>query len=127
MELRQERRPDHLYVHASGPFDLRQARAGLQAVIAACVDAGLTRILVDGREVTTTISIADRYDLATQLAGFGHGRVRMAIVMSAANLFTKTFEDTALNRGVPMRTTGSMNEALEFLQLAPTDAEGHKP
>ena len=124
MELRQELRPDHLFVHASGPFDLRQARAALQAVIRACIEARLTRILVDGREVTTTISIADRYELATQLAGLGHGRVRMAIVMSAANLFTKTFEDTALNRGVPMRTTGSLNEALEFLQLAPGVGQG---
>ena len=35
------------------------------------------------------------------------------------NLFTKTLEDTAANRGAPLRTTDSMSEAREFLQLAP--------
>lgn len=118
MELRHEVRSDHVFVHATGEFDLRQAREGLQAVIRLCLETGCSKILVDGREIPTVVSIADRYELATLLAGLGQGRVRMAIVMSTPNMFTKTFEDTALNRGVPMRSTDSMNEAREFLQLA---------
>ena len=47
--------------------------------------------------------------------------------MSTPNMFTKTFEDTALNRGVPMRTTDSMKEAYEFLQLPDPETQGKNP
>src|SRR5688572_18474831 len=100
MELRYEARPDHLLVHASGEFDYEAARQGLSTVIRACNEAGLGKILVDGRGITTLVSIADRFELATQLS-------------------TETLEDTAANRGAPLRTTDSMAEAREFLQLGP--------
>jgi hypothetical protein len=116
MELSFEALPGHLRVTARGAFDLQQARAGLAAMVARCLDAGLDRILVDGRGISTPVSIAERYDLATSLAAAGTG-IRMAIVVSTAHMFTKTLEDTALNRGVAMRTTDSMKEALEFLQI----------
>jgi hypothetical protein len=44
--------------------------------------------------------------------------VRLAIVVAHINLFTKTLEDTATNRGVAVRTTASMQEAAEFLGIA---------
>ena len=119
MELSFEVRPDHLLVHAAGDFDHEAAKLGMSSVIKACTEKGVSRILVDGRGITTLVSIADRFDLATQLATESKGALRMAVVVAAANLFTKTFEDTAANRGAPLRTTDSMQEALDFLQLAP--------
>jgi hypothetical protein len=119
MELRFESRPDHLLVHAGGAFDYVQARAGLKTLIEACADQGLSRILIDGRNITTLVSIADRFELATQLSTESRGALRMAVVVAAANMFTKTFEDTAANRGAPLRTTDSMKEAREFLQIGP--------
>jgi len=119
MELRYEARPDHLLVHASGEFDYEAARQGLSTVIRACNEAGLGKILVDGRGITTLVSIADRFELATQLSTESKGMVRMAVVVATMNLFTKTLEDTAANRGAPLRTTDSMAEAREFLQLGP--------
>jgi hypothetical protein len=117
MELRYEARPDHLLVHAAGEFDHLAARQGLSNVIKACGERGLSRILVDGRGITTLVSIADRFDLASQLTAESKGALRMAVVVAAANMFTKTLEDSANNRGAQLRTTDSMKEALEFLQL----------
>ena len=119
MDLRYEARPDHLLVHAAGEFDYAAARQGLSSIINACNEKGLSRILVDGRGITTLVSIADRFELATQLSTESKGAVRMAVVVATMNLFTKTLEDTAANRGAPLRTTDSMKEAREFLQLTP--------
>jgi len=117
MELVFEPRPDHLLVRAVGQFDMQQARQGLETLARLCQQHGLTRILVDASGITTRISISDRYDLATWLATVGSGRMRMAILVSPKNMFTKTFEDTAANRGIPVRTTDSLREALDYLQL----------
>jgi hypothetical protein len=119
MDLRFESRPDHLLVLAAGEFDHVAAKQGLSSVIKECNVQGLSRILVDGRGITTLVSIADRFDIATQLATESQGALRMAVVVAAANMFTKTLEDAAANRGTPLRTTDSMQEAREFLQLAP--------
>ena len=115
MDLRYEMRKDHLRVVASGRFDAARARIELSNIIRQSASSGLSRILVDARGITDAVPISDRYDLATQLADQSHGRVRLAIVVAEVNLFTKTLEDTATNRGVAVRTTGSMDEAVEFL------------
>lgn len=119
MDLRYEARPDHLLVTAAGEFDHVAARQGMTTIIQACGDKGLSRILVDGRGITSLVSIADRFDLATQLSTESKGNLRMAVVVAAANMFTKTMEDVAANRAAPLRTTDSMKEAREFLDLGP--------
>jgi hypothetical protein len=119
MEMRYESRPDHLLVMAAGPFDYEDARRGLKGIIQTCTDPGIHRILIDGRGITTLVSIADRFDLASQLTAESKGVLRMAVVMATDQMFTKTFEDAAVNRAAPLRTTDSMKEAREFLELAP--------
>jgi hypothetical protein len=119
MQITHEVRPDHLLVLAAGDFDLQQARAGLGEALRESQARGITRILVDGRGITTQVSIADRYDIATQLATYAQGRLRIAIVAGEDNMFTKTLEDTARNRGVNLVTTDSMRTAREYLGLAP--------
>ena len=119
MDLRYEAKPDHLLVMAAGEFDHVAAKQGLSTIIKACGEKGVSRILVDGRGITSLVSIADRFDLATQLTTESKGVLRMAVVVAAANMFTKTTEDVAANRGAPLRTTDSMKEAREFLELSP--------
>jgi hypothetical protein len=118
MEMRFESRPDHLLVHAAGPFDYDDAKRGLHSIIQTCSDKGISRILVDGRGITTLVSIADRFDLASQLTE-SKSALRMAVVMATDQMFTKTVEDKVANREAPLRTTDSMKEAREFLDLAP--------
>ena len=118
MEFSYELRPGHLVLRASGAFDLQRARHALGELLRESQAREVFRILVDGRGITTPVSIADRYDLATQLAGSGAGKLRIAIVVAPENRFSKTLEDTARNRGVNLRTTDSMEEALRFLEIA---------
>lgn len=117
MELKLELREDHVHVRADGPYDPAEARRGMIQVVKACEASGLTRILVDGRGIPDPVPISDRYDLATLLASLGAGRLRMAIVVSPENMYTKTLEDTATNRGLNVRTTASLDEAMDYLEL----------
>lgn len=117
MESRLEVLPDHVAVHCRGEFDAAEARALIARIVSQVAAAKQDRVLVDLREVETTIGIGDRYDLAALLARGGAERLRIAILVSPGNLFTKTFEDTATNRGLAVRTTTSLAEAREFLGL----------
>jgi hypothetical protein len=118
MELRYEMRRDHLRVEALGPYDAQRARIELCNILRQSASSGQTRILIDARGITAPASDADRYALATQLADKSQGRVRLAIVVEPTHRETQTFEDTANNRGVAVKTTTSMEEALEFLGVA---------
>jgi hypothetical protein len=94
-----------------------RARAAVDEIMALCRKHGLTRAMVDGQAIDTLIPISDRYDMATMFAAVAIGRTRVSLLMSTENMFSKTFENTAANRGIPVRTTDSLQEALAFLQL----------
>ena len=118
MDMRYEMRRDHLRVVVEGAYDAQRARIELCNILRQSASSGQTRILIDARGITAPVSIADRYELATQLADKSQGRVRLAIVVEPTHRETQTFEDTANNRGVAVKTTTSMEEALEFLGVA---------
>ena len=117
MDVTYEVRPGYVMVRALGPWDVAQARNAIEQLVQRCDANQLTRVMVDGSGITTVIPISDRYDMATQFAAATHGRMRMALLVSTENMFSKTFENTAANRGVHVRTTDSLQEALAFLQL----------
>lgn len=118
MDLKLDTRPDHLRVVVTGAFERAAAREGLAQMVSQSQATGLTRILIDGRGIAGLVSIADRYELATSLAAMAGSKLRVAILVSPANMFTKTLEDTATNRGAQVRTTASLDEALAFLGIA---------
>ena len=120
MNVRHQALPDHLLVLADGDFDLNRARVGLGEALREAQSRRLVRMLVDAREISTNVSVADRYDLATQLAGAMPAGLRVAIVVAPENMFTKTLEDTARNRGVALITTDSMEAARAYLGLPST-------
>jgi hypothetical protein len=112
-----EIRPHYLLAKAKGAWDVTRGRAAVEQIMALCRQHQLTRVLVDGQAITTLIPISDRYDMATMFAAIAGGRTRVSLLMSTENMFSKTFENTAANRGSHMRTTDSLQEALAFLQL----------
>lgn len=118
MQVRYEPRSDHLLAIVSGPFVAARARAVLGDILRECQARSATKLLVDARGVSPGVSVADRYDLATQIAEYGAGRVRIAVLVAPENMFTKTLEDTATNRGAAVRTTASLEEALAYLDVA---------
>ena len=117
MESRLEIRSGHLAVECRGEFDVAEARTLIARIVSQSAATKLERVLVDLRGIETTIGIGDRYDVASLLARAGAERLRIAILVTPENLFTKTFEDTATNRGLAVRTTASPAEAREFLDL----------
>ena len=117
MDVRIEALGDYVLMQAIGPFDSREARAGLERAVRETRAAGLTHLLVDGRGISTTVPISERYDLATLLAGSGAVGLRIAVVVTTDNMFSKTMENTASNRGVALHTTDSIDEARAFLGL----------
>ncbi len=122
MDVKIEIQPGHVHVVARGEFDAEAAKAGIVAVIGACRRSGVNRVLIDARSITTAVSIMHRYEFAKTLADQAEARVRMAIVVSGENMFSKTLEETALNLGMDVRTTDSMAEGLIYLGL-PIDAK----
>ena len=117
MDIAFEVRPHYVMARIAGAWDVASARHAMDQLVRQCDVAGVTRIMVDGSAIATVIPISDRYDMATQFAAASGGRMRMALLMSTENMFSKTFENTAANRGAHVRTTDSMQEALAFLQL----------
>ncbi|HUP28584.1 MAG TPA: hypothetical protein VM122_00315 [Usitatibacter sp.] len=117
MDVTYELRPHYVIARAAGAWDVAASRVALQEILRLCKENSLTRVMVDGTRIDTLIPISDRYDMASMLAEVAGGRTRMALLMSTENMFSKTFENTAANRGIHVRTTDSLQEALAFLQL----------
>ena len=117
METRLEARGDHLWLACHGEFDVAAARSIIVDVVAQANAQGIDRVLADMRGISTTVGIGDRYDLAALLARAGAGRLRVAVLVEPRNAFTKTFENTATNRGLALLTTTSLAEARAFLGL----------
>ncbi|HET9651047.1 MAG TPA: hypothetical protein VFP36_02595 [Usitatibacter sp.] len=117
MEVRIEPQADYVHVVAKGAFDAAAAGEGIARVVAACVERNLERVLIDGRSITNAVSVLERYEFAKTLAEQARSRIRMAIVVSRENMFSKTLEETARNLGMDVRTTDSMAEGLIDLDL----------
>ena len=119
MDLQYDLKNDHLFVVAHGAFIPAEASEGLAYMIGVCEAKAISRIFVDGRLITTPVSIADRFDIATQLASMAPASLRMAILVAPENMISKTLENTAANHGAQVRTTDSANEAWDYLGLEP--------
>lgn len=116
MRFQYESGNGYLRVVVDGPFDPGEARRGLGDLLREAQTRAADRILIDARGISSPVSISDRYDLATQLASAGSRQLRVAFLVAADNMFTKTLEDTATNRGMSVRTTASEQEALDYLR-----------
>ena len=118
MEVRIELQPGYIHVVAKGEFDAAVARGGIVRIVATCKESGLDRVLIDGRSIDTAVSEMQRYELALTLAEeAAPAQLRMAIVVSDDNMFSKALEQSAKKMGIDVRTTGSMAEGLIFLGL----------
>lgn len=117
MEVRIEPQTHHVRVVVKGEFDAAVARGGVVSIVAACRELGVDAVLIDGRGITSPISVLDRYEIAKALADEARRRLRLAIVVTRENMTSKTFEETAVNMGMEVRTTESMAEALTYLEL----------
>jgi hypothetical protein len=125
MDVRIEIEQDHVHVFVGGEFDVAAARDGIVRIVDTCRRSGLQRVLIDGRGIDSTVSVLHRQEIALTLAlEKAPAHLRMAIVVSRDNMFTKALEQTCAKMKIDVRTTESMAEALVFLGLPIQGAPG---
>ena len=109
---------DYLEIVVSGAFSLADGKRGVDELFRASAAHPSGKVLIDGRAIPTQVDIASRFALAEYLAT-GAGRPLCIAVLVTTELarLTKTFENTAVNRGVKLISTDSMEEARAFLEL----------
>lgn len=117
-------KPHCLYVKAVGEFSVAGMKAMSLAIIAALVEHPSSKCLLDCRQVVGTRTLAERFswiefsaDESSKLPLISN-RVRIAYVGAADRLDPGRFGETvAINRGLNVMVTGSLDEALRWLDL----------
>ena len=122
LDVKLENRPGHIYAVATGEFDLDEARRAILRIAGACRAAGVDAVLIDARAIASQVNVMHRHELALTLAlEKAPAHLRMAVVVSRDNMFTKALEQSATKMKIDVRTTASMAEALAFLGLQSRD------
>lgn len=119
MDMHIEAKADHVRVRLAGEFDPLQARDGILRIAQICRSERLARVLIDARGITTRVPVEQRQAIAKVISDETGVRLRMAVVVSPENMFTKALEQTSASLGVEVHTTDSMAEGLMFLDLLP--------
>lgn len=119
MRSRLEIRDGYVHLEVGGTLDTGPARVLIGELFQACSAHRLNCVLVDARGIEGMVAIAERFELARTLAESRTGPVRIAVLVDPPQMVTKTLEDSACNRGVPVRTTVDVQEAYRFLGLEP--------
>jgi hypothetical protein len=112
---------EFLRTDVDGKIDLGTSRDVLKAVVAASSQSGLYRVLVDVRGVAHDISIADLYDLASDLEALGVGaRHRIATLHETAEGLERAgyFSVLARARGHAVRAFSDFETAVAWLSEA---------
>ena len=119
MRSRIEIRDGHVHVAVGGTFDAEAGRRLIGEMFDACAIHHVNCVFVDARGIESTVAIAERFEMARTLAESRTGPVKIAVLVDPPQMVTKTLEDSACNRGVPVRTTVDVQEAYRFLGLEP--------
>jgi hypothetical protein len=121
-EIRKE--ADHTRIDVAGEYEAGAATRILEAGIEAALAQGNRRLLVDARQLTGNPRTMQRFELGESLARYYHEKrgkdfIRLAIVGNVPLIDPERFgEIVANNRGLPIKVTTDIEEALRFLELA---------
>lgn len=123
LSLRIEPRDTYLYVVLTGAFSLPEAKTLSLRILDACVEHRITKVLVDVHAVSGPISVMERFDYAEFLSQKHLEYVarklppaRFAYVGTEPIIDPGRFGETvAVNRGMAIRATTDLREALRWL------------
>lgn len=114
-------RADYVEAVASGEVDLPDGKACLDEILHLCHQHQLSKVLVNGLQLSDRVSVSSRFGLGEYLATAAAPGVRVAILTTTHVLRqSKALQNTANNRGAQVITTDSMDEALAFLRSTRT-------
>ena len=129
MELQEvEPQPDYLKVVVSGSFDLHLAIGLTPRIFDACVAHRASKLLIDGRTVTGTMTITDRYIYADNFANQytarriagSFKRLQIAVVGSHEIVDPLRFGEKILTmRGMHAKVLTDFDRALTWLGTGP--------
>jgi hypothetical protein len=109
---------EFLRTDVNGHIDLESSREVLRAIVRASASLGLYRVLVDARGTPHSISIADVYDLASDLDALGvTPRHRIATLHETPEGLERAgyFSILARSRGHAIRAFSDFEDALAWL------------
>lgn len=106
-----------LKVHASGEDEsLEEVLAYGKAIIEAALENRSGMILCDERKLKYRLTVFDTFDLAEQAVAYVSSLVKIALVCSKENVSDgKFFETVTQNRGLMVKVTTDMEEAVAWL------------
>ena len=108
---------DHLAVRFKGEFNAAVGKAVVDTMVASCRQAGLSRILLDCREMGGAISILDRFDMAEYGARVIDRHITIALVGREEDILPDNFfENAAVSRGVRVKVFSDAGEAVGWLR-----------
>lgn len=116
-------RSDHVRVLCEGAYVLIDFLQVIQTALETATRAHLTKILFDCRKLQGQLTITQRYDLGAQGAALytktlESGCILMVMLGNEPLIDPRRFaEVVANNRGVPVKATTDLQEALNWLQL----------
>jgi two-component system, OmpR family, response regulator len=118
----------------TGDLDMKVSKQGFAQIDAAGNELRVYTVLIDLRDVKSKLSIANIYDLASELGEYGDTFRRKTAVLVRANedLVQATFfENAAQNRGFEVKTFTVFEDAIIWLsgitQLTEDQSDGHTP
>jgi hypothetical protein len=84
-------------------------------------DSGVSRILVDHRDIPNTLSTMERYRYAAEIAKHFRG-IKIAFVQDAPLRDPRRFGETvAVNLGANIRLFSTLEEAYDWLEIEPAN------
>ena len=126
------RQENYLSASITGECSLSEAKDHFKQILDACVEYKLSRALVDVRTITILLpmTITKRFEFAEFLArAYWEGPIRelrgfrLACVGNPAHVDPGGFGETvARNRGVNVKITTNMDEALAWIQAEPVES-----
>jgi len=110
-----------ILVAGDGEFDLADSKRIIETAIDSALEQKVPRILIDARSVTGKPTTMQRFEFANHVVTLYRQRerarfIRIAVVGFKPLIDPNRFGETvAVNRGVPLRVTTNITEAIEWL------------
>ena len=127
--VRNEPKEGFLHIFLEGEYDLPEIPRILQGIIDGCVDHKATKVLIDLRSLAGNMTSMERFNIAQAFAlkyfdELKAGRIspiRFAYLGNYPMIDPNKFGETvAVNRGLTLKATTELKEALDWLLVDPT-------
>ena len=114
---------NYIHVTVSGTFCMVTYRSIIEVILSECVKNKKSRILFDERKVKGNMSTFERYNLSIFFSNLSREhpftfKVKIAVVGFQPLIYPDRFGETvALNRGINIKVTNDIDEAINWLQV----------